>query len=73
MILAGVDIGGTFTDIVVTDTRTKRSYIHKVPTTDDPSEGMVQGLVDLADRISLDTSKVEHIFHDTTIATNAVP
>jgi len=72
VILAGVDIGGTFTDIVVTDTRTKRSYIHKVPTTDDPSEGMVQGLVDLADRISLDTSKVEHIFHGTTIATNAV-
>jgi N-methylhydantoinase A len=72
MILAGVDVGGTFTDIVVTDTRTKRSFIHKVPTTDDPSVGMVEGLTELANRIKLDTSKVGHIFHGTTIATNAV-
>lgn len=72
MILAGVDIGGTFTDIVIADTRTRRTFIHKVPTTDDPSVGMVEGLAELASRIKLDTSRVEHIFHGTTIATNAV-
>jgi N-methylhydantoinase A len=72
VILAGVDIGGTFTDIVLTDTRTKRSYIHKVPTTGDPSRGMVQGLLELSERIELDTSRIEHLFHGTTIATNAV-
>jgi N-methylhydantoinase A len=73
LILAGVDIGGTFTDIVLTDTRTKRSYIHKVPTTTaEPSQGMVQGLVELARQARLDMSRIEHIFHGTTIATNAV-
>src|SRR5215469_6235208 len=72
VILAGVDIGGTFTDVVLTDTRTKRSYVHKVPTTPDPSQGMVQGLLELAARIRLDTARIEHIFHGTTIATNAV-
>jgi N-methylhydantoinase A/oxoprolinase/acetone carboxylase beta subunit len=72
MILAGVDIGGTFTDIVLTDTSSKRSYVHKVPTTSDPSQGMVKGLLELSAQIDLDTSRVRHIFHGTTIATNAV-
>lgn len=73
MILAGVDIGGTFTDIVLTDTKSKRSYIHKVPTTSgDPSQGMVQGLLELADKVNLESAKIDHILHGTTIATNAV-
>jgi N-methylhydantoinase A len=73
MILVGVDVGGTFTDIVLTDTASRRSYIHKVPTTtDDPSRSMVEGLLDLAEQIALDVSRVDHIFHGTTIATNAV-
>ena len=33
MKLIGVDVGGTFTDIVCTDTETGRTIIHKVPTT----------------------------------------
>src|SRR5437764_641622 len=73
MILVGVDVGGTFTDIVLTDTTSRRSYIHKVPTTtDDPSHSMVEGLLDLAGQIALDVSRLDHTFHGTTIATNAV-
>ncbi|HJN03703.1 MAG TPA: hydantoinase/oxoprolinase N-terminal domain-containing protein, partial [Alphaproteobacteria bacterium] len=33
MQLVGVDVGGTFTDIVYTDTDDNRTIIHKVPTT----------------------------------------
>ena len=48
MRLIGVDVGGTFTDIVFADTRTGRTLIHKVPTTrDDPS----RGVVDAAQRV----------------------
>ena len=37
MQLLGVDVGGTFTDIVFTDTETGRTVIHQSPTTpDDP-------------------------------------
>ena len=45
MKLIGVDVGGTFTDVVFTDTDTNTTAIHKVPTTpDDPSRGVLQGL-----------------------------
>ena len=42
MKLIGVDVGGTFTDIVCTDTETRHTIIHKSPTTpDDPSHGVI--------------------------------
>ena len=38
MYLIGVEVGGTFTDIVFADTESSRTLIHKTPTTkDDPS------------------------------------
>src|SRR5689334_13803824 len=48
MKLIGVDVGGTFTDIVFTDTETGRTIIHKAPTTpDDPSHGVITGVGEL--------------------------
>lgn len=73
MKLIGVDIGGTFTDIMYTDTDTNVSYIHKTPTTaNDPSVGMVKGITELCDRYEVDRKEINHIFHGTTIATNAI-
>ena len=73
MILVGVDVGGTFTDLVLADTDGGRSHIHKVPTTtDDPSRGIVAGLLELAARAGLAPGAIDHLFHGTTIATNAV-
>jgi N-methylhydantoinase A len=41
----GIDIGGTFTDIVVYDPGTGRHHIWKEPTTPgDPAEGVVAGI-----------------------------
>ena len=73
MKLIGVDIGGTFTDVVFVDTETNDIRIHKVPTTpDDPSLGMLAAVHELCDREELSPAEVGHLFHGTTIATNAV-
>ena len=73
MILVGVDVGGTFTDIVLADTASGRSTVHKLPTTtDDPSLGIVAGLLHLIGELGIEVGRIEHIFHGTTIATNAI-
>ena len=73
MKLIGVDIGGTFTDVVFADTGTNDLRIHKVPTTpDDPSLGMLTAVRELCERERISPSEVGHLFHGTTIATNAV-
>ena len=68
-LLVGVDIGGTFTDLVMQDEATGEVRVAKVPSTpQDPSVGLVRGLEALEvpfDRIGL-------IIHGTTVATNAV-
>jgi N-methylhydantoinase A/oxoprolinase/acetone carboxylase beta subunit len=73
MKLIGVDVGGTFTDFVFTDTEAGTVEIHKATTTsDDPSEGVVQGVRALCDRIAVPYGDIDHVLHGTTIATNAV-
>ena len=73
MQLIGVDVGGTFTDLVMADTTRDIVLVHKVPTTpDDPSVGAIAGLRELCRRNDIDAKGIDHVFHGTTIATNAV-
>jgi len=73
MRLIGVDVGGTFTDIVFANTETGETLIHKVPTTqDDPSRGVVAGVGELCARSELPRETIDHLLHGTTIGTNAV-
>ncbi|APZ43773.1 hydantoinase/oxoprolinase family protein [Acidihalobacter ferrooxydans] len=73
MRLIGVDVGGTFTDVVLYDVDTLDTFIHKVPTTlDDPSIGVLSGIVDLCATKGIDVGSIDYIRHGTTIATNAV-
>jgi N-methylhydantoinase A len=73
MKLIGVDVGGTFTDIVFTDTETGRTIIHKAPTTpDDPSHGVITGVGELCERFGLVRGEIDHVLHGTTTATNAI-
>ena len=72
----GVDVGGTFTDLLVTD-ETGRSSIYKTFTTpSDPSIGVFDALSRAAAGNSLTLKdflgKVDSIVHGTTITTNAV-
>ncbi|MBS0122707.1 hydantoinase/oxoprolinase family protein [Thetidibacter halocola] len=69
----GVDVGGTFTDLVYCDLATHKVAIHKVATTpDDPSEGVMLGVTELCAQVGVPLSGIEHVFHGTTTATNAV-
>jgi N-methylhydantoinase A len=73
MRLIGVDVGGTFTDVVLFDTNSNDTAIHKVPTTvDDPSRGVMQGVLELCRTVDADPTSISHLYHGTTIATNAV-
>lgn len=68
----GVDIGGTFTDIVCRETG-GAMHVIKVPTTrGDPSEAVIQSIMELRDRWGIDATEVKRFAHGTTVATNAV-
>jgi N-methylhydantoinase A len=69
----GVDVGGTFTDIVFCDISTGRVAIHKVPTTpDDPSCAVMSGIVELCKENRINADQIDYVFHGTTAATNAI-
>lgn len=68
-----VDIGGTFTDLQILNEETGTADAHKVPTTPaDPSEGLIAGITEAADRLGFALGDIRAIMHGTTIATNAV-
>ncbi len=72
MLLIGVDVGGTFTDIVLTDTDKNMTAIHKVASTPaDPSQAVLRGVREICGRERIAMSDIDHIFHGTTVATNA--
>ncbi len=73
MQLIGVDVGGTFTDVVHADTARNETLIHKVATTpEDPSVGVMNGILELCERAGISPGAIDHVYHGTTIATNAV-
>ncbi len=72
----GIDVGGTFTDLVAVDDAGV-TVLEKTPTTtNDPSIGVLDGLVLLARSLGLDPAELlaatERIVHGTTVATNAL-
>ncbi len=73
MKLVGVDVGGTFTDVIFADTESGDAKIHKVPTTpEDPSDGVSAAIRGLCERHQIAPSEIDHLLHGTTIATNAI-
>ena len=72
----GIDVGGTFTDLVAVD-QTGRSTLAKVASTPkDPSVGVMTGLERLAEVLGISQKELfdrtERIVHGTTVATNAL-
>src|SRR4051794_7583337 len=72
MKLIGVDIGGTFTDLILEDTDQNKITIHKVPTSSQIYEGMVTGIVELAKLGGTETGAIDHVRLGMTTATNAL-
>jgi len=69
----GVDIGGTFTDLVMLDTANGRLVNEKVLTTPaDPSIGVLHGVNRILSANGVSARDVEHVIHGTTLVANAV-
>ena len=76
MFRIGVDVGGTYTDLVATDD-TGRTVFAKSPSTPaDQSIGVMAGLEELARRLKVTRAKMlastDRLVHGTTVATNAL-
>ncbi len=66
-----VDIGGTFTDVVLSQSGALTTV--KVLTTyADPAAGVMQGIEDVLTRAGVQAGEVELVLHGTTLATNAL-
>lgn len=69
----GVDIGGTFTDIILIDEDSGKVHIDKVLTTPhDPSIGFLEGVQRVLQRASAAPARVRYVVHATTVATNSI-
>jgi len=69
----GVDVGGTFTDLLLVNESNGQIWTAKVPSTPaDQSVGVLKGLTRVCKRAGIDAGAIDHIMHGTTIATNTV-
>ncbi|CAO3427567.1 hydantoinase/oxoprolinase family protein [Azospirillum endophyticum] len=69
----GIDVGGTFTDLVLVRTATGELTHYKEPSVpSDPSAAVERGLIAVVKRAGLEPSDVELIVHGTTLGLNAI-
>lgn len=69
----GIDIGGTFTDVILINEETGRIDRAKVPTTpEDLSQGVINGLTRIITKTKIDPQDIYILVHGTTVVTNAV-
>src|SRR3546814_16433396 len=72
MIEIGVDIGGTFTDVVCREAN-ETLRVMKVPTSrTDPSIAVIEAVRRLREEWGVDPADIQRFVHGTTVATNAV-
>ena len=66
----GVDVGGTFTDLIL-ENGPGNVHVHKVPSTpEDQSIGVFGGIEDICKIAGISTKEIDLIVHGTTVATN---
>jgi N-methylhydantoinase A len=69
----GVDVGGTFTDLLLFNEKTGAFWRHKTPSTPhDSSEGIMIGVDAVCADAGVDAKEVDYVLHGTTVATNAM-
>jgi len=69
----GVDVGGTFTDLLLFDDETgatNRAKVHSTPA--DPSQAVLSGTNSICSQAGIKPSEIESFLHGTTVATNAI-
>lgn len=69
----GVDVGGTFTDLLLLDEKNGRTYTAKVPSTPaDSSIGVLNGVEKICREAGINANSISEVMHGTTVATNTV-
>ena len=69
----GVDVGGTFTDLLLVDEDTGDTHRAKTPSTPaDQSVGVLVGIDKVCALAGIEPAQIDHVMHGTTVATNAV-
>ena len=69
----GVDVGGTFTDLLLVHEKSGKTWSAKVPSTPaDQSVGVVNGMMRVCEYAGIDPATILHVMHGTTVATNTV-
>ena len=68
----GVDIGGTFTDILVMDEQTGETFVLKTPSTPGSVEGVTDGIRELERRYGIKGRQIGYFSHGTTIGVNTL-
>ncbi|MBV9561234.1 MAG: hydantoinase/oxoprolinase family protein [Bradyrhizobium sp.] len=69
----GVDVGGTFTDLVLHDPASDLVHVGKLLTTpEDPSAAIIGGIARLLRETGLEPSDLHSVVHGTTLITNTI-
>jgi len=69
----GVDVGGTFTDLLLIEERAGRTYRAKVSSTPgDPALGVLAGIDRICGLAGIDPGRITNVLHGTTVATNTI-
>jgi N-methylhydantoinase A len=69
----GVDVGGTFTDLILVNELTGDFFSAKVPSTPhDSSIGVLNGIERVCRTAGIDPNVITHVMHGTTVATNTI-
>src|SRR5918998_5079804 len=69
----GVDVGGTFTDLLLVEDESGEMYRVKTPSTPaEPSEGVLAGVRRICEESGVSPGDVGYVQHGTTVATNAL-
>ncbi|NRB70652.1 MAG: hydantoinase/oxoprolinase family protein [Xanthomonadales bacterium] len=69
----GVDVGGTFTDLLLINETTGQTHTAKVPSTpQDSSLGVLNGVERICAESGVKPAQISRVMHGTTVATNAV-
>lgn len=69
----GVDVGGTFTDLLLLDETSGATYRTKVPSTPaDPSQAILAGVDRICSDAQISPRDIVRVMHGTTVATNTV-
>jgi N-methylhydantoinase A len=76
MFKIGIDVGGTYTDLVATDENGRTVFAKSPSTPSDQSIGVMTGLEEIARRLNLTRGEMlaatDRVVHGTTVATNAL-